>query len=293
MVLVGSESHYAVSHQNVGCVTSRSIVLLVRVVHELEGPFKPACHVRASAGVESIYKSAENLLKLRHGTGQGGETLVGSCIVVELDNTDEIGKRGSIEHGLRCSLEHVDAVVSGHAARGIQDQDHVLGSGGTSHEPGANACIVGGATRVLADVLVPDDAREVDQDPVLRPVKEPFRVAQLNHAAVQTCQVGVDVFRFARGAFHGVAARAQLRGGLDDAVPRVNRPALVAPAASGVAIVKVAKRVTQFGAARGVHLARRVIQVDVSRGGLEARLEVAHRILLVVQSGVEIFPSRR
>ena len=157
--------------------------------------------------------------------------------------------------------------------------------------PGADAGIVGGATRVLGDVLVPDDARKVDQDPVLRPVEEPFRVAQLNHAVVQTRQVGVDVIRFARGAFHRVVARAKVRGGLDDAVPRVDRPARVAPAASGVAIIKVTKRLAQLGTARGVDLARRVIEragVDVDRGGLEAQLEFVQSILLVIQSGVEI-----
>mmetsp|Transcript_6741 Transcript_6741/g.22486 ORF Transcript_6741/g.22486 Transcript_6741/m.22486 type:complete len:268 (+) Transcript_6741:617-1420(+) len=112
---------FAVRHQNVGCVTSRAIVLLVRVVHELERPFKPVKHVCAFAGAESIDKSGENLLKLRHGTGQGGEIGIGTCVAVELDNTDKIGKRGRVEHGLRRLLEHVDAIVFGHATRGVQD----------------------------------------------------------------------------------------------------------------------------------------------------------------------------
>ena len=116
--------------------------------------------------------------------------------------------------------------------------------------PGSNARVVVSAALVVINILVPDNAGEVDEDAVFGPVEEPLGVALLDHAVVHVGQLGADVFGLTRGALDGVVTREQLWRGFDDAVLRVDGSALVAAAPSGVAVVEVAERIFELGATR-------------------------------------------
>ena len=240
----------SVRDQNISRVTSRLVVLHLGVVNELERPFEPFRHVGTATGVEPIDELAESGFKIRHRAGQRGETRVGRGNGTELHDADEIRERHRVKHSLRRPLQHADAIVARHAARYVKDQYAVLGAGRGGHVPGSNARVVVSAAVVVINILVPDNAGEVDEDAVFGPVEEPLGVALLDHAVVHVGQVGADVFGLTRGALDGVVTREQLWRGFDDAVLRVDGSALVAAAPSGVAIIEVAERIFELGATR-------------------------------------------